>query len=240
MVNRIGGPKPLGREAFLLRITQATARFDVAVDGLRVRLAEAGGRVVAQANARAARRAIRVQVAADTLDQAVEDLADRLGRRVLEAAACWSGRPWPDTDDASVPSRVPLGVRALGPQVPARIKTVSLQTCPPAVAVAVMDLMDYPAHLFIDADTGLDAIVHRAGPTGYRLTRLRPAPPPNPNTVPLTVDPLPAPVLPTARAIARLDESGLGHLLFADPDTGRGHLLYRRFDNRYALIEDAP
>jgi hypothetical protein len=237
MVNQISGPKLMGREAFLLRVTQAAARSGVATDGLRVRLSEAAdGRVVAQANARAARRAIRVQVAAGTLDQAVEDLADRLGRRVLEAAACWSGRPWPDTDDASVPSRLPRGGPALAPGLPARIKAAPLATCPPEVAVAVMDLMDYPAHLFVDAGTGLDAVVHRAGPTGYRLTRLRPAPPPAPNTVPLTVDPLPAPVLPVARAIARLDESGLGHLLFADPDTGRGQLLYRRFDDRYAIV----
>jgi hypothetical protein len=101
-----------------------------------------------------------------------------------------------------------------------------------------MDLLDYPAHLFVDEDTGLDAVVYRAGPTGYRLARSRPAPPPAPNTVRLTVDPRPAPVLDPVRAMTRLDRTGLGHVFFIDPDTGRGQLLYRRFDARYALLKD--
>ena len=234
-----GKVRPTMREAAIRPVARVAARFDVVTDELRVRLSEAGGRVVAQANARAAGRPIRVQVAADGLDEAVGDLAERLGRRLLEAAACWSARVWPDSDDASVPSRIPPGERAGGPVPPARVKTVPLVTCAPEVAVTVMDLMDYPAHLFVDADTGLDAVVYRAGPTGYRLARLRPAPPPVPNPVRLTVDPRPAPVLDAARAMARLDQTGLGHLFFADPGTGRGQLMYRRFDSRYALLRDA-
>ena len=49
----------------------------------------------------------------------------------------------------------------------------------------------------------------------------------------------PAPVLRLADAVARLDATGLGHLFFADRETGRGRLLYRRFDHRYGLIADA-
>jgi hypothetical protein len=97
------GTGPSGRDAAILRVAEAIAQFDVPVDGLRVRLSEIAGRLVAQANARAAGRQIRVQVAAATLGQAADDLAERLGRRILEAAACWSARTWPDTDDASVP-----------------------------------------------------------------------------------------------------------------------------------------
>ncbi|GAA1965031.1 sigma 54 modulation/S30EA ribosomal C-terminal domain-containing protein [Catenulispora subtropica] len=236
---RASVPELAQREPAVLRITQAVAGYDVPTDGLRIRLSDTGGRIVAQANARAARRPIRVQVAAATLDQAADDLAERLGRRILEAAACWSARPWPDSDDASVPSRLPPGERAINLGLLARIKIVPLVACPPEVAAAVMDLMDYPAHLFIDADTGLDAMVHRSGPTGYRLTRLRPAPPPPANAIPLTVDPRPAPALEPEQAMARLDDTGLGHLFFTDPDSGRGQLLYRRFDTRYTLVKDA-
>jgi hypothetical protein len=229
------------RDSVLLRITGAVAvaQSRVATDGLRVRLSEADGRIVVQANARAAGRPIRVQTAAATLDEAADDLAERLGCRILEAAACWSPRPWPDSDDVSVPSRVPPGRRARGLGLLARIKPVLPAACPPEVAAAVMDLMDYPAHLFIDADTGLAAVVHRAGPTGYRLSRSRAAPPPAPNVIPLTVNPLPAAKVDVERAITSLEDTGLNHLFFSDPETGRAQLLYRRFDSRYALLQDA-
>lgn len=239
MEQQTGTADLTGRDAAILRITQTIAQFDVVTDGLRIRLSEPDGRIVAQANARTAGRPIRVQVAATTLTQAADDLAERLGRRILQAAAHWSARAWPDGDDASVPSRIPPGKRVPGPGLLTRIKSVPLATCAPQAAVAAMDLMDYPAHLFIDADTGHDAVVYRAGPTGYCLARLRPAPPRPANAIPLTVDPSPAPVLEPMQAIARLEESGLGHLFFTDPETGRGQLLYRRFDCRYALLKDS-
>ncbi|NUR30619.1 MAG: hypothetical protein HOV83_33005, partial [Catenulispora sp.] len=165
-------------------------------------------------------------------------LAERLGRRILEAAACWSARPWPDGGDGLPDlSSPPPAERPGRPALLTRIKPVPLVRCPPEVAVTVMDLMDYPVHLFVDADTGLDAIVFRAGPTGYRLARQRPAPPPAPNTIPLTVSPLTVPVLDPERAVARLAGTGLRHLFFLDPATGRGQLVYRRFDGFYALLK---
>lgn len=234
----VGETGPAGTQAAVWRLSQSIAPLDIRTDGLRVRLSEARGRVVAQANARAAGRPIRAQAAAATAGQAADDLTDRFCRRILQAAACWSARAWPDTDDASVPSRVPPRERVVGPGLLARLKLVPLARCTPEVAVAVMDLMDYPAHLFVDSDTGLDAVVYRAGPTGYRLARVLPVPPPAPNTIPLTVDPRPAPPLEPEQAMSRLDETGLGHLFFTDPATGRGQLIYRRFDLRYALLKD--
>lgn len=235
---QVGAATTAGWDDAVRRVTGSIAGCGVHLDGLRMRLTRADGRIVAQANARAAGRPVRVQVAAATPAEAADDLAERLSRRALEAAGRWSARPWPDADDASVPSRLPPAERVVGLALLTRIKPVALAECPPEVAATVMDLMDYPAHLFVDADTGLDAVVFRAGPSGYRLTRLRPAPPPAPNSIPLTVDPRPAPVLTPERAMARLDETGLGHLFFTDLDTGRGHLVYRRFDTRYALLKD--
>ncbi|NUP47028.1 MAG: hypothetical protein HOW97_06875 [Catenulispora sp.] len=234
----VGEAGQTGTQAAVWRLTQSIARLDIRTDGLRVRLSEARGRIVAQANARAAGTPIRAQAAAATAAQAADDLADRLCHRIRQAAGCWTARAWPDTDDASVPSRVPPPERAVGPGLLARLKLVPLTRCTPEAAVAVMDLMDYPAHLFVDTDTGLDAVVYRAGPTGYRLARVLPVPPPVPNTVPLTVDPRPAPPLDPEQAMGRLDETGLGHLFFTDRETGRGQLIYRRFDLRYALLKD--
>jgi len=106
------------------------------------------------------------------------------------------------------------------------------------MAATTMDLMDYRAHLFTDATTETDAVVYRAGPTGYRLLRLFPADVPLGAGVAIAVDPHPAPVLGLTDAVARLDTGKLGHLFFADRETGRGRLMYRRFDHRYGLIAD--
>ena len=222
----------------------AAALLGTRIEQLRVRLSMTAGRFVAQANAVTADRRVRVQVAAGDHDGAIRALMDRLYGRVLEAAACWSPRPWPDPDGVSAPTAdpepfdaAPAGQRA---ERITRIKPVSLVWCPATVAVATMDLMDYGAHLFTDTETEQETVVYRAGPVGYRLARLRPAAPPRQQAVPLTVDPRPAPVLTREQAVARLDATGLAHLFFADARTGRGQLLYRRFDGHYALITEGP
>lgn len=235
-------------EAASARITRAVARFGLQADGLRLRLSQTGGRVLAQANALASERNIRVQVSARALGDAVDELVDRLRVRLAEASDRWSahGRPGADGLDGADPAPdVPGVVRtpsAAGERV-ARFKKVPLVWCSADVAAATMDLMDYRAHLFTDAATETDAVVYRAGPFGYRLLRLRPADAPSGTStgtgVAIAVDPHPAPVLRLADAVAHLDATGLGHLFFADRGTGRGRLLYRRFDHRYGLIADA-
>lgn len=234
---RIGIPDG---EAASARITRAVARFGVQTDGLRLRLSETGGRVLAQANALTAERNIRVQVSARALGDAVDELVDRLRVRLAVAAHRWSahGRPVSDVTD-TLPAE-PRAVRArcaAGDRI-ARFKTVPLVWCSADVAAATMGLMDYRAHLFTDAATETDAVVYRDGDTGYRLLRLRPADAPLGSRDAIAVDPHPAPVLRLADAVARLDARGLGHLFFADRETGRGRLLYRRFDHRYGLLAD--
>lgn len=227
-------------EAARARVTRAVARFGLQADGLRLRLSETGGRVLAQANALTAERNIRVQVSARALGDAVDELVDRLRMRLADAADRWSARGRPGVDRADTPPEAPRAVRArsdAGDRI-ARFKIVPLVWCSADVAAATMDLMDYRAHLFTDAATEMDAVVYRAGPTGYRLLRVRPADAPSGTWGGLAVDPRPAPVLRIAEAVARLDASGLAHLFFADRGTGRGQLLYRRFDHRYGLIAD--
>ena len=99
-----------------------------------------------------------------------------------------------------------------------------------------MDALDYQAHLFTGLDTGQDAIVYRAGPTGYRLARQAPGPTLRSADVPLTIHPHPAPVLPVEQAMARLGTANDDHLFFTDSTTGRGQLLYRRVDGHYGLV----
>jgi hypothetical protein len=103
-----------------------------------------------------------------------------------------------------------------------------------------MDALDYQAHLFTDIRTSHDAIVCWAGPTGYRLARqTSPAPTLQPEGLPLTIHPDPAPVLPVEQAMARLGTTDGDYLFFTDPTTGRGQLLYRRVDGHYGHVSPA-
>jgi hypothetical protein len=226
-----------------VRVAHALDRFGVQVAQLRVRLSDAAGqlsgRVLAQANAIAAGQRVRVQVTGATYGQAVERLAARLRARIGETVGTWMPRAWPDPTDES---RV-LGdgghIVPRGGGWVVRVKPCELIRYEVPAAAWVMDAMDYGAHLFADSETGLDAVIYRAGPTGYRLRRLRAAAPPRPSIVPLAMDPRPAPLLNRDQAVASLDRTGLAHLFFQDAASGRGSLLYRRFDGHYALIAGA-
>ncbi|GAA4470741.1 hypothetical protein GCM10023170_088060 [Phytohabitans houttuyneae] len=100
-----------------------------------------------------------------------------------------------------------------------------------------MNAMDFDVALYTDAESGEEAIVYRAGPTGLCLSRQRSANPPSmPVTLPLTIDPRRVPRLTAAQAAHRLAEGWLPFVFFTDRRTRRGNLLYRRYDGDLGLI----
>ncbi|MFC5909961.1 sigma 54 modulation/S30EA ribosomal C-terminal domain-containing protein [Streptacidiphilus monticola] len=215
-----------------LRARVARLTADAPVVAVRARLSVVGeGRqrtAVGQVNAEIGGRRVRVQVAAQQLRAAADRLASRLGERVPQALGGWSPRAWTGTQTPT------------GPVAPAitRVKTPELVWCDPDAAVMTMDAMDYDVHLFTDPETEADAVVYR-GPFGYRLTRILPAGRPVRTRIPLTEDAQPAPRLTDAQALARLRESGLAHLFYADPAEGYGRVLYRRYAGGFGLIAGA-
>ncbi|SDT82155.1 Sigma 54 modulation/S30EA ribosomal protein C terminus [Streptomyces sp. TLI_053] len=120
-----------------------------------------------------------------------------------------------------------------------RHKRPQLVWCSPDAAARTMDAMDYDIHLFTDPATETDAVVYRVGPTGYRLARTVAAGPPTRPAVPLTLSPCGAPELSEEQAVERLTAAELPHLFFAQPGSGRGRVLYRRFDGGLGLIAAA-
>jgi hypothetical protein len=78
-----------------------------------------------------------------------------------------------------------------------------------------MEQLDHDVHLFIDEVTGREAVVYRGTPAGY------------------DVDP---PRLASRAAVDRLNRGGQPFLFFAEAATGRGRLLYRRYDGHYGLV----
>jgi hypothetical protein len=55
----------------------------------------------------------------------------------------------------------------------------------------------------------------------------------------MTLSPHPAPTMTVAEARQRLEAMDLSFVFFADAETGRGCVLYRRYDGDYGLITPA-
>lgn len=195
----------------------------------RVRVSDLGGTGVVQVNLRVCGAPARVQVAAEGVVTAISAAAARLERQVRRLTTAWEPWPWPD------PERLSLGMPGEAPI--ARLKTHRLHIGMPCQAGAILNAMDYDVYLYTDAETGEDAVVYRAGPTGLQLARQRTMRPPSlPVTLPLTVNPRRTPTLTAGQAAARLAAGWLPFLFYTDLDTRRGNLLYRRYDGALGLL----
>lgn len=100
-----------------------------------------------------------------------------------------------------------------------------------------MEQLDYDFHLFRDLASGDDAVLERMSGGRYRLTRLHPSPvEPTATAIDLTIaDTAPA-ELTVPEAVERLDVNGESFVFFANAATGRGNVVYRRYDGHYGLI----
>ncbi|MEU7143937.1 sigma 54 modulation/S30EA ribosomal C-terminal domain-containing protein [Nocardia sp. NPDC046473] len=156
--------------------------------------------------------------------------AERLDR-ILAGVTAGVLRPrWPD------PRRPQLAL-STEPRPIVRRKRCALLNATVAEATVVLEAMDYDAHLFTDTETGMDAVVYRAGPRGARLARQhRLGLPTAAASLALTVNPFQTPYLSEHEAADRLCRYGLPFLFCTDPRDGRGRLFYRRYDGDLAVI----
>lgn len=114
-----------------------------------------------------------------------------------------------------------------------RRKTFALRPLSVDEAAFEMDILGHAFYLFTDADSGNDAVIYRNGDDRYvvqgdveleeRLVGL------------VDLDG-PAPVLTDEEAKARLDLAGEGFVFYIDADSGRGRVLYVRYDGHYGRI----
>jgi ribosome-associated translation inhibitor RaiA len=127
----------------------------------------------------------------------------------LAEEGSWRHGDLPTTRQASFP-RPPEERQVL------RRKTFAVTPLTHDEAAYEMDLLGHDFYLFTEEASGKDAVVHRDG-SGYRVSTE-------------------APELTEAEAIERLGLSGEPFLLHTDPETGRGRVLYLRYDGHYGLI----
>ncbi|WP_436498254.1 ribosome hibernation promotion factor [Actinokineospora sp. HUAS TT18] len=205
--------------------------------------------VTVQVNLDVNGRLIRVVASGPTTREAVDVVAARLRGSLERAARHWEARrgasPSAEPHEwrrGAVPAHRP----GWFPRPPEEREIVRHKSFTPAritldEAAFELDLMDYDFHLFTEAGTGQDSVLYRAGPTGYRLAQVDPAPTGqlSPFSVPVTMSYHPAPLLSTDEAVARLEATGSPFLFFLEGEHARGHVLYHRYDGHYGLLSPA-
>lgn len=202
---------------------------------------------VAQATIDMNGKVIRAQATEETLRLAVEQMGARLRVRLGRAARNWAARRGTTATDEpgewrhqSIPVRRPPYFPRPGDQRLV-IRRVSYSGGPqtPQEAVAELNLLDYDFHLFTERSTGQDSVICRVR-GGYRLARAHPElplPAAPPDSV--TVSDLPVSRLTVGAAADLLDASGEPFVFFIDAATGRGSVVYHRYDGHYGLLVPA-
>jgi hypothetical protein len=198
---------------------------------------------VAQINLDLSGRLVRSQAVAGAVaaaaEQAVAALVPRIHRlrNRLDISRTeppsFADEPWDQRAALLAPHLRPAGrSRRL-----ARRKAYPLAVQSVGAATFTMDLRDYDFHLFVDEETGQDAVVIRGGPAGYRLAADRPELLDHRSSGMAAESPavvLPRLTLP--EATRQLDAGDAGFLAFTAADSGRAAVLYARFDGHLALL----
>lgn len=202
---------------------------------------------VAQATIDLNGRPVRAHLAAETWAEAVDLLQGRLRRRLEKMNRSWKARrggvPSTEAHEWRHASE-PAGRPAYFPRPPedrevVRRKSYTIAASTPDEAVFDMRSLDHDVHLFTDVATGQDCAVYESA-DGVHLAQVRPDPDAfGRDTEPITVDSEPAPRLTEKEAVDRLNTTGLPFIFFVDADTGRGNVLYHRFDGHYGLVSPA-
>jgi ribosomal subunit interface protein len=186
---------------------------------------------------------VRAQAAEPTMREAIDVLVDRLQSALVQHRDTVVTRHrWLATQRAhewrhgSAPApmldhfRRPVEDREV-----VRRKTFALEPMSVEEAAFDMDLLGHEFYLFVDRASGTDAVVS-ATRGGYAVRGA--LTPPEGTSVPVRYDG-PAPTLTDAEAKERLDLAGEPFLFYLDRASGRGRVLYLRYDGHYGLVEAA-
>ncbi len=191
---------------------------------------------------------VRGRVADVTMPQAVDQLAAHLQRQlqryaerratVHRRAPERSPHEWRHGDRS--PPRPSFFPRPPGERSIIRRKTFTLGAINPLEAVGDLEDLDHDFYLFHDTETDADAVVFRRDDDRIGLIR-PPATEPTSHgddgpveeasriTEPISVD----------TAVSEMAQLDHRFLFFTNAHTGRGNVIYMRYDGHYGLIEPA-
>jgi hypothetical protein len=197
--------------------------------------------VVAKATIDLSGRPVRAHVAAPSESEAISLLESRLHRNLRrlaerEIAERHAGHvPEPgEWRHGDIPSPRPsVFARPAGERQLMGRKTYASAPMTPEAAAAEMLLLDHDFHVFADETSGQDALVY-SRPDGVLALR-------RPNgsgsyVEPFVLDADPVPTIGVDDSIERLNLTDDPFVFFVDAVSGRGAVLYRRYDGHYGLV----
>ncbi|MEV8093306.1 HPF/RaiA family ribosome-associated protein [Kitasatospora sp. NPDC085879] len=221
-------------------------RLDEPVLAARVKLTQESNHAVAEPSTAQAvvdlnGRPVRAHVAAATMQEAIDRLQDRLNARIARVRhhrdhhRHHGTAPDAGGDGAGHGHRPQRHTRSPEDRRIVRHRSYSPARRTAWEAVLELEAMDHDFHLFTDTAGG-ESVVHRDAAGGYRLATADPRAEQVPG---LPASALGAPELTVDEAVGRLDLGGLPFVFFTDAATGRGNVLYHRYDGHYGLITPA-
>lgn len=193
------------------------------------------------------------------LRRRLEQLLDR-GRTRHRWIGTATASEWRHGD---LPAQRPDHPRPVEQREIVRRKTIAPEPLTADEAAYDMDLLGHQFYLFVDSATGQDAVVYRLGDGDYGLLGAAPVGTTPVGATPGVATPggatpdgatpdgaaeaaarqapasqpgEPVPVRTDTEAIAHLDLAGEPFVFYRDAHTGRGRVLYRRYDGNYGLI----
>jgi ribosomal subunit interface protein len=191
-------------------------------------------------------RLVRARADGPSITAAVDELAERLKRqlrryvdrlvtRQREPAAApageWSHRSWS-------PPRPPSFVRPLEEREIIRRKTFAVGPMSIEHAADALEDLDHDFLLFHDAETDADAVVYWRDDGLLALIEPRWAQSPD-NHGPVQEQSRFSSPIDLQAAVAEMNTVSHRFLFFENEATGRGNVIYRRYDGHYGLIEPA-
>jgi ribosomal subunit interface protein len=194
---------------------------------------------------------VRAQVAARDLDEAIDLLEDRLGRRLKrhEDRLHRTGNDrhrtgQPDDHEwrhGDLPTQRPEWFdRNPDERQIMRKKTFALEPMTLDEAAFDLDMLGHDFYLFTELESDADAVVAYDDDHGLELLLPEgvPVDPTAAAAAPVRLG-TPAPRLSAAVAVERLDAGGERFVFFVNDDTERGNVVYHRYDGHYGLITPA-
>ncbi len=173
-----------------------------------------------------------IDLLVDKLRQGLETLAEKRQARRREPAEVPAGSWRHGALPATRPEWFP---RPVADRELVRRKSYVLHEQTVAEAALDLDLLDEDWTLFTELGTAADAVLARTD-GGYRLT-VATDHPPDVSDLDRPVDvETDVPRMDLATALRLLEEADLALVFFVDADTGRGKVVYRRYDGHYGTL----
>jgi ribosomal subunit interface protein len=192
-------------------------------------------------------RLVRARAAKPSMDAAVDEVAERLqrqlrryvDRRVTRRRRRGESRGSESSHRSWSRPRPPSYERPVAEREIIRRKSFASGPISLPKAAEDLDALDHDFFLFHDAEADTDAVLYRRddGYLGLIASPKAATPTANGGPVRLTSR-VPAPIALDA-AMTEMNAVGHRFLFFENSATGRGNVIYRRYDGHYGLIEPA-